>query len=147
MHFLSHIFFLAQLDEPKKVKLFYERPLKEEVQGQDIYVKCDCMVAAPFGINTPAAPYFFLQEFKKAKKPDDPEGQMLLAMIAAQFRNANKKPVYGCWLQGRNWVFTTLHDKNYCVSKIYDATISEELYQIIYILRGMKQIILTELLC
>ena len=25
MHFLSHIFFLADLDEPDKVKLFYER--------------------------------------------------------------------------------------------------------------------------
>ena len=146
MHFLSHIFFLAQLDEPKKVKLFYERPLKEEVEGQDIYVICDCMVASPFGINTPAAPYFFLQEFKKAKKPDDPEGQMLLAMLAAQFRNANKKPVYGCWLQGRIWVFTTLHDKNYCVSRIYDATIVSDLYQIIYILRHLKQIILRELL-
>ena len=60
MHFLSHIFFLADLDEPDKVKLFYERLLKEEVEGQDIYVKCDCMVASQFGINTPVAPYFFL---------------------------------------------------------------------------------------
>ena len=146
MHFISHIFDLADIDEPKKIKLFYERFLKEEVEGQDIFVKCDCMVAAQFGINTPAAPYFFLQEFKKAKKPDDPEGQMLLAMIAAQFRNANGKPVYGCWLQGRHWVFTTLHDKNYCVSKVFDATVKEELYQIIFILRNLKHIILTELL-
>ena len=60
MHFLAHVFALADFDEPKKVKLFYERLLKEEVEGQDIYVKCDCMVASQFGINTPVAPYFFL---------------------------------------------------------------------------------------
>jgi hypothetical protein len=104
------------------------------------------MVATPFGINTPKTPYFFLQEFKKARKPDDPEGQMLLAMIAAQHLNKNGKPIYGCWLQGKYWVFTTLHEKNYCVSKSFDATNVKDLYQIIYILRNLKQIILSELI-
>jgi hypothetical protein len=145
MHFLSHVFFLANINEPKKIKLFYERTLKDEVEGQDIFVICDCMVATPFSINIPKAPYFFLQEFKKAKKPDDPEGQMLLAMIAAQHLNGNGKPIYGCWLQGKSWTFTTLHEKNYCVSKTLDATDTTDLYQVIYILRNLKQIILREL--
>jgi hypothetical protein len=145
MHFLSHIFFLSEIDEPKKIKLFYERILKDEIDGHNIYVKCDCMIATPFGINTPKAPYFFLQEFKKAKKPDDPEGQMLLAMLSAQHRNNNGKPIYGSWIQGKNWVFTTLHSKNYCISRQYDATIHSDLEQIIFILRNLKQIILKEL--
>jgi hypothetical protein len=142
MHFLAHVLSVAKIDEPQKLKLFYERPLRDTVNGIEIAVICDCMIAKPFSINTPQVPYFFLQEFKKAKKPDDPEGQMLLAMIAAQHLNADNKPVYGCWLQGKNWTFTTLHDKNYCVSRQYDASISEELYQIIYILRNLKKIIL-----
>ena len=61
MHFISPIFFLAKIDVPQKIKLFYERILKNEVEGQDIFVKCDCMIATPFGVNTPQAPYFFLQ--------------------------------------------------------------------------------------
>ncbi|MBL7786794.1 MAG: hypothetical protein JNM36_12870 [Chitinophagales bacterium] len=145
MHFLAHVFALSQLRESDKIKLFYERSLQSEVDGQSIFVICDCMVATPFGINTPQKPFFFLQEFKRAKKPDDPEGQMLLAMIAAQHQNGNDKPVYGCWLQGRNWVFTTLHQKNYCVSPTYDATVVEELHQIISILRNLKKIILADL--
>jgi hypothetical protein len=146
MHFLAHIFAMTHLTEPKKIKLFYERTLKDEVDGNDIFVICDCMVASPLGVNKPRYPYFFLQEFKKAKKPDDPEGQMLLAMIVAQHKNNNGKPIYGCWLQGKSWNFTTLHDKNYCVSKTYDATDSIDLYQIIYILRHLKFIILSELI-
>ncbi len=67
-------------------------------------------------------------------------------MISAQHTNANEKPVYGCWLQGKDWNFTTLRGKNYCVSKTFDATDAQELYQIIYILQHLKEIILAELL-
>lgn len=142
MHFISHVFYVARIDVPKKLKLFYERTLKETVEGHEIHVKCDCMIATPFSINIPKAPYFFLEEFKKAKKPDDPEGQMLLAMIAAQQINDNEKPVYGCWLQGKDWNFTTLHGKKYCKSKTLDATDQEDLFKIILILRNLRQTIL-----
>lgn len=146
MRFLAHIFAISNIDEPHKIKIFYERVLKDEVNGHDVYVKCDCMVASQLGVNTPKAPYFFLQEFKKAKNPDDPEGQMLLAMVAAQHLNDNGKPVYGCWLQGKNWTFAALYGKQYCVGRQYDASISEDLHQILYILRNLKTIILSELL-
>jgi hypothetical protein len=66
-------------------------------------------------------------------------------MLIAQHKNANEKPIYGCYIQGKFWVFTTLHDKNYCVSRAYDATQQADLYQIIFILRQLKHIILTEL--
>lgn len=146
MHFLSHIFFLADIDIPEKLKLFYERTLQETIAQQDIFVKCDCLIATPFGINTPQVPYFFLQEFKRAKKPDDPEGQMLLAMLCAQHKNEDGQPIYGCYLQGKDWKFTTLTAKNYCVSKTFDATEWDELQQIILILRQLKTLILKRLL-
>lgn len=145
MLFLAHIFYISKLREDDKIEIFYERTLSWEFKGKIERVICDCLLAKPFGIYAPQTPYFFLQEFKKQKQNEDAEGQMLLAMLIAQNENTNEKPVYGCYLQGKNWVFTTLHDKNYCVSRQFDATQTDDLYQIIFILRELKHIILTEL--
>jgi hypothetical protein len=145
MNFLSTVFKLARLREENKIDIFYERTLSWEFSGKIERVVCDCLLAKPFGIYAPQVPYFFLQEFKKQKQNEDAEGQMLLAMLIAQEKNANDKPVYGCYLQGKNWVFTTLHDKNYCVSRQFDATQTQDLHKIIFILRALKQTILTEL--
>jgi hypothetical protein len=145
MNFLAHIFFVAQLRESKKIDIFYERNLSWEFNGKTERVICDCLLAKPFGIYAPQIPYFFLQEFKKQKQNEDAEGQMLLAMLISQYENANGKPIFGCYLQGKNWVFTTLHEKNYCVSRQFDATQTADLHQIIFMLRALKQIILTDL--
>jgi hypothetical protein len=145
MNFLSTVFKVAQLREEEKVDIFYERPMSWEFDNKIERVICDCFLAKPFGVYAPQVPYFFLQEFKKQKQNEDAEGQMLLAMLIAQEENDNGKPVYGCYLQGKNWVFTTLHGKNYCVSRQLDATQSAELHKIIFILRALKQVILTEL--
>ncbi len=145
MLFLADIFKYAQLREENKVDIFYERKLSWVYSGKPESVTCDCLLAKPFGVYAPDVPYFFLQEFKKQKQNEDAEGQMLLAMLISQHKNANGKPIYGCYIQGKFWVFTTLHDKNYCVSRAYDATQQADLYQIIFILRQLKHIILTEL--
>lgn len=145
MNFLTHLIRLAKLRENEKIDVFYERTLSWEYEGRTERVVCDCLLAKPFGIYAPQVPYFFLQEFKKQKQNEDAEGQMLLAMLIAQQNNNNEKPVYGCYLQGKNWVFTTLHEKNYCVSRQYDATQTADLHQIVYILRALKEVILTEL--
>jgi hypothetical protein len=145
MLFLADIFKYAKLREENKVDVFYERKLSWEFNGKPESVTCDCLLAKPFGVYAPDVPYFFLQAFKKQKQNEDAEGQMLLAMLISQHKNANGKPIYGCYIQGKNWVFTTLHDKNYCVSRQYDATQKADLYQIIFILRQLKHIILTEL--
>ena len=145
MNFLAHVIRLAKLSEINKIDIFYERSLSWEYEGKTERVICDCLLAKPFGVYAPQIPYFFLQEFKKQKQNEDAEGQMLLAMLIAQEKNNNGKPIYGCYLQGKFWVFTTLHQKNYCVSRAYDATQIEDLHQIIYILKALKEIILTEL--
>lgn len=144
MFFLAHIFFIAQIRELEKIDIFYERTLSWEYNGKTERVICDCLLAKPFGIYAPQIPYFFLQEFKKQKQNEDAEGQMLLAMLIAQQKNNDNRPIYGCYLQGKNWVFTTLHDKNYCVSRQYDATQKADLFQIIYSLRALKETILRE---
>lgn len=102
-------------------------------------------MASPYGIYEPKAPYFFLQEFKKQKQQEDAEGQMLVAMLVAQAINKNNKPVYGCWLQGRYWVFATLHKQDYCISRTYEVTQKDDLYQIITILQNLKNILLASL--
>lgn len=145
MNFLADIFKFARLREESKVDIFYERKLSWYYNGKPESVTCDCLLAKPFGVYAPDVPYFFLQEFKKQKQNEDAEGQMLLAMLIAQHKNSNGKPIYGCYIQGKFWVFTTLHDINYCVSRAYDATQKADLYQIIFVLRQLKHIILTEL--
>ncbi|TAE40538.1 MAG: hypothetical protein EAY79_03950 [Runella slithyformis] len=146
MNFLAHIFYVAQLNEKDKIKLFYERPLAGIIGEYKINVKCDALIATPKGIGTPRKPYFFLQEFKKQKgQENDAEGQMLAAMLLAQLENDNNLPIYGSYLQGSTWRFTTLHGKNYCVSQSYDANQKEDLEKLILILRKLKVLILSQI--
>jgi hypothetical protein len=145
MRFLAFLLEIADIDEKGKIKVFFERPMYAIVNGYELNVICDAMVATPKGIGKPKKPYFFLQEFKKQKNSADAEGQMLMAMRIAQFENDNTNPVYGCWIQGRNWVFTTLHQNNYCISKQLDAEDKDDLKTIMCALKELKVIILKQL--
>jgi hypothetical protein len=143
INFIAFVFYLAKINVTDKIKVFYERPLSGKVDNISISVKVDAMIASPTTANRPKMPYFFLQEFKRSLGDDhDPEGQMLAAMILAQELNHDDKSIYGCWLQGKFWNFTTLIGRDYCVSKTYDATDMEDLHQIIFILRKLKELIL-----
>lgn len=146
MNFLSYLFFCANISEPKKIKVFYERSLTEVINNYKLNVVCDCLVAKPFGIYTPDKPFFFLQEFKKQKKSGDAEAQMLAAMLIAQKKNGNSKPVFGCFLQGKYWQFASLIEKEYCVSETFDTRDYNTLIKVILILRNLKTIILRDLL-
>ncbi|MFN0037398.1 MAG: hypothetical protein ACKVUS_20250 [Saprospiraceae bacterium] len=137
------LFLLADIQVPNKIKVFYERPLKGMVDDYFLSVITDCMVATPIVFNTPQAPYFFLQEFKKRKgEKNDPEAQMLQAMLIAQAQNNDVQTIYGGFLIGSVWNFTTLIGRNYCASRNYSTTQFEDLRQIVYILRQLKTIIL-----
>ena len=67
---------------------------------------------------------------------------MLIAMLIAQEKNNDEKPLYGGYMIGTSWHFSTLIDKNYCVSKKYEATQKSQLMQIVFILRTLKTLIL-----
>ncbi len=143
MNFISVVFLVAQVKESKRIGLYYERKFSGDVDGIPISLIVDCMLASPSLSGQPKLPYFFLQEFKQSLGDgQDPEGQMLAAMILAQAKNQDGKPLFGCWVQGQFWYFTTLIGKSYCVSHSFDATIAESLYQIVFILRKLKEIIL-----
>jgi hypothetical protein len=143
MNFISFVLFVAQIEEPKLISTFYERKLSGDVDNVSISLVVDCMLASPTKSGQPKSPYFFLQEFKRSLGDShDPEGQMLAAMILAQELNQDNKPLYGCWLQGRIWHFTVLNGSEYCVSHPLDASSSEDLHQIVFILRKLKELIL-----
>lgn len=147
MKLLALIFILAELDVAQKIGVFFERQIVARIGEFHIHVVPDCMVASVYGFTVPKTPYFFMQEFKKSKgDQQDPEGQMLAAMIAAQHLNQNGKPLYGSYVVGREWYFTVLQDKNYARSEALRLTQPDELRQVILTLRKLKQIILNELM-
>ena len=147
MKLLALIFFLSELDETQGLGIFFERPIVAEIENFRISVITDCMVASVYGLTSPQTPYFFMQEFKKSKgDKQDPEGQMLAAMIGAQHLNRNGKPLYGSYVIGREWFFTILEGKHYARSNALQLTKPEELRQVILALRKLKQIILSDLM-
>ena len=147
---IAPIFEIADIDTEDKIRVFYERSLSEiriteKNEEYKLSVICDCMIASSTIFKTPQKPYFFLQEFKKAKgEKNDPEAQMLVAMLAAQAANNDKNTIYGGFLIGSSWQFATLRKNEYCTSRIYQATDKEDLLQIVYAVRNLKAIILSQ---
>jgi hypothetical protein len=137
------LFSLADIEIPGKAKVFYERAIAAKVGNHHLAVICDCLVATSLPFNKPTHPYFFLQEFKKKRgEKNDPEGQLLTAMLIAQEQNQDGKPIYGGYLFGSVWNFATLSGNQYCASREFNATRRDDLLQIVYILRKLKELIL-----
>jgi hypothetical protein len=144
MKFISLLLDLADIEEGDTIVSFYERPMMAVLREVKLSVICDCLLASAAGIATPRTPYFFLQEFKKQKgDSNDPEAQMLVAMLVAQHRNADDKPIYGAWLVGSIWNFTLLLGREYFVSPKLDASDRDDLNRIVFILRRLKDLILS----
>ena len=148
INFIGAVFRIARLEVKGVLKTFFERSLTGIVQGIRISIIADCMVASPRKSGNPNAPYFFLQVQNNQcgdyheRNVAPPEGQMLAAMILAQEINQDSKPLYGSWIQGKNWTFTILSGVEYCVSRSFDATDPNDLLQIVFILRKLKELIL-----
>jgi hypothetical protein len=144
MHFISPILNIADVNIIDVCKTFFERPLSGIINNYALNVVTDCMIAGYNEGGEPTNPYFFLQEFKQSQTfgRTDPQGQMLAAMLLAQQINKDDKPLYGCYVIEKNWYFTTLLRLNYCVSEQYNSTKKEDLLQIVFILRKLKELIL-----
>ncbi|MDZ7878212.1 MAG: hypothetical protein U5L45_11105 [Saprospiraceae bacterium] len=143
MHLISPLFLIADINVPKKIRVFFERPLKTVLNNFLLSVNCDCMAATPMQFNKPKRPYFFLQEYKKSKGDDkDPEAQMLAAMIIAQHQNNDGLPLFGSYIIGSHWYFTTLVGENYCSSREFDADDNDDLLQVVFILKKLKDILI-----
>jgi transcriptional antiterminator len=143
VRFIALVIEIVNIDEEGKIKLFLERNIAAEVGDYQISVNVDLMFAGQIGRNTPSHHYFFLQELKKGKKStNDPEGQMLAAMIASQKINNDNKPIYGAYQVGRNWIFSILSGKEYHISRQFDVSNQDDLKSSIFNLKRIKDLVL-----
>jgi hypothetical protein len=95
------------------------------------------------GRQIPEQPHFFLHEYKPEKNRDnDPLGQLLIAMVAAGKVNADDKPIYGVYVNGRNWFFVAFTGAAYAVSNPYVITTDDifDLFAVLEFLRSEMDI-------
>lgn len=120
-------------------KVFTQRPMAVSYENDTKTTsgKVEFMIAK--GKLTPKKPFFFLHEYKQEnRRANDPLGQLLIAMVAAQKQNADGETLYGCYVSGRSWFFVVLQPHEYAVSNAYNAT-DEDIFRIYTILLFFKQ--------
>jgi hypothetical protein len=126
-------------------KVFTQRLFCLQTATVDCSGKIEWLVAT--GKQTPQKPMFFLHEYKPEKfSGNDPLGQLLIAMVDVQLQEEKtEKTLYGCYTLGRFWFFVILANKEYSVSKAYDATQTNDLTVIVEVLEKVKIYIHQEL--
>jgi hypothetical protein len=136
--FISPFLSLIQFVSPY-YKVFTQRPMSIMYDND---TKCteglvEFMLAR--GIYKPQKPHFFLHEYKPEKRRDnDPLGQLLIAMIGAQQVNADDQPIYGVYVNGRNWFWVALIGKEYAVSNPYVIT-SDDVFDLFAVLEYLRE--------
>ena len=146
------LFFIAPLlqsfvdYESPDFMLYSERSIDAIVEGIKLKVEPDLLLAKGVG-EIVKTPYFCFHGYKRTKKnPAGPIAQVLVAMLIAQEKNKNHKPIYGAYVISKDWYFMTMEGKEYCISKVYEATQKDEFIEIIAILRQFRVILETTLL-
>jgi hypothetical protein len=135
--FIAPFFKLVDFSSPY-FKIFTQRPLSITYDNDTKLTSGIVEFMLAKGKQIPQKPHFFLQEYKPEKNRDnDPLGQLLIAMVAAQKVNQDDKPVYGIYINGRNWFLVYLEGKNYAVSLAYDIT-SPDIFNLFEILNHLR---------
>ena len=122
---------------PINTRLFWVESYRQFINSGNV----DFVIAT--GKVEPKHPFFFIHErnaarYKQEKKKDnDPLGQLLVAMVTAQIRNNDDRPILGSYIVGRFWFFVILDKSEYSVSLAYDAT-QADILNIFAILRRAK---------
>lgn len=138
MRFISPLLELADYNH-EQFKPFFERELSVMADNRKLYGIVDMVLAQ--GKYSPKRPFFCLHEYKRERhSSNDPLGQLVISMIAVQYMNNDREPVYGAYVIGRLWYFTILEDNSFAVSLAYDAT-TEKLSEIMTALTKIKKII------
>ena len=106
---------------------FLEQSLYLETERGAARGNVDFLVAA--GRAVPVSPYYLLHEYKPERTTVmDPQGQLLIAMLAARPANEEAgltQPVYGSYVIGRLWFFVILNGREYTISRAYDCTLPD----------------------
>jgi hypothetical protein len=128
----------------KKYRTFMEATIEAELvdaQNNPCTLRGRVEMVVATGKQRPQTPFFFLNEYKAQRKVvTDPQGQLLIAMLAAQAKNNGKNlPIYGMYNIGQLWFFVVLAGKEYTTSKAFDAKDAQDLKQIINALQYVKE--------
>lgn len=129
-----------------KYSSFLEHSLKLEV-SKDIIISGNVDFLVATGKQIPKIPFLTLHEYKpEPNVSSDPQGQLLVSMVAAQRANTKKGinyPLFGAYVTGRLWFFIILEGNNYIESLAYDAT-QKDIFKIFCMLRKTKEYINSE---
>ncbi len=141
--FINDLIKLINFKRLNSYKLFAQRTLSatvKDLKNNDLELRGRIEIVVATGRQKPRQPFFFIHEYKpiRSSAANDPEGQLLVAMVATQALNDVPRPIYGLYVQGKFWNFVTLLGKEYSISASYDATKVEDLYQIVRILKRCK---------
>jgi hypothetical protein len=126
---------------------FLEQSLQTKLNNEVIAAgNVDFLVAT--GKQIPKVPFLTLHEYKpEPNTSTDPQGQLLMAMVAAQQQNEAYDidlPLFGVYVIGRLWFFVVLKGKEYVESLAFDAT-QDDIFNIFCMLRKVKTYIESEL--
>ncbi len=122
-----------------KYNVFTQRPMSVTYDNgtKTTSGKVEWMLAR--GRQNPKQPYFFLHEYKPEKNRDnDPLGQLLIAMVAAQKLNQNDSPIYGIYVNGRNWFVVVLDNNSYAISDPYAIT-TNQVFDLFAVLEHLRE--------
>ncbi|MEM7531239.1 MAG: hypothetical protein AAF639_03610 [Chloroflexota bacterium] len=147
MHFIGPIFTIANFMEPYQFNFFAGRKIGTTISGvkDDIELSGEPDGLIATGYWEPEIPMFAFSEYKRTLDPNgDPAGQALAAMLVGQTLNQNAHPIYGCYVVGYDWRFLILEDKQYMISRNY-STLTDEIFDILRILKALKQIIVEQI--
>jgi hypothetical protein len=113
----------------EEIRNFYEQSIIYKTEKFIFNGITDFLVSS--GLKYSKKPYFFIQEFKKSKKNDDPQPQLLAELISAVELN-NWNTIKGAYIIGENWNFVILerfekHKYQYFVSRTFNCTNIEDL--------------------
>jgi hypothetical protein len=141
--FIMPIIQIVDFYAPNKYRTFMETTFQATLtdsQNNSCTLRGRVEMVVATGKQRPQIPFFFLNEYKpQIKVVSDPQGQLLIAMLAAQAKNNGLNlPIYGMYNIGQFWFFLILQDNKYTISKAFDATDKDDLKQIINMLQYVK---------
>jgi hypothetical protein len=135
--FIGPYFKLVDFNTPY-FKVFTQRPMSVSYDNDTKITSGNVEFMLAKGKQIPQKPHFFLHEYKPEKNRDnDPLGQLLIAMVAAKKINQDDKPIYGIYVNGRNWFIVAMINKCYAVSLAYDVT-SDDIFDLYAVLVFIK---------
>ena len=143
LFFINDLIRMIHFRRPNYYKTFAQRTLActvNDIHNKPVEMRGRVEMVVSAGKQKPRQPFFFIHEYKpqRPSSVNDPEGQLLSAMLTVQTLNQTTYPLYGVYIQGKYWNFMILKDKDYTISESFNAAKEEDLNQIVSMLKRCK---------